>query len=458
MSTSAPSNPAQLTEDQKFDGPFHAYAITHSEWPTVAVLYFANVDACKQWWDLLTKAVKAGKLSSNMTESTVKKHSMQWYSWPSSRSPFDSLRDIEKLPDMAEVKGKWSFKCTIGSSDGGFPNLFAFQNENGWPRRQEYQYSVPATVPNQPAANTELLKTNAAILTALDRVNSTLESIQSNMESMRAANSTPGGANWTDGPNWKGGYESYEVVENAYRKAKELKDRGDDRSFSMIFAQLSMELRRKLLDLYTDSKSYDISLGLWSIASSVSTLAVLRSLARFIRALWVTLISSHFSPKLVPMARRKLMHVRELYFVSMGNTKSKPLAEALPAQPPNDTRKAPTSLHSRNTGPYQPCSLLAKKANVLIQAGFMEAPPDNKFQNDPAFSKRAIRVALPRSETGVVLLPARDWYYDIAESVEGFLPPANRFLDSIMEFWLNISARDYVDWLPFAPYIGCLNH
>ena len=108
--------------------------------------------------------------------------------------------------------------------------------------RQEFQYSVPAHLSSQ----TPETDTQAAILKALERMNDSLEAIQANLGSSRAISTTQQGANWDDGKVWGGGVASYAIVENAYQKAKELKDRGDTRSFSMIFAQLSMELRRKV--------------------------------------------------------------------------------------------------------------------------------------------------------------------------------------------------------------------
>ncbi len=95
-------------------------------------------------------------------------------------------------------------------------------------------------------------------------------------------------------------------------------------------------------------------------------------------------------------------------------------------------------------------------ADVLLQAGYKETPPNSRFDDDPEFSERAIRIVLSPSSTGVVLHPAQDWHYDLNESVQNFLPRLHKFLDSIIEFWLNISSRDYVDRLLFALYIGCL--
>jgi hypothetical protein len=95
-------------------------------------------------------------------------------------------------------------------------------------------------------------------------------------------------------------------------------------------------------------------------------------------------------------------------------------------------------------------------AKILLDSGYKEMPPETKFENDPEFSKRAIRIARHRSSTGVVLHSAREWYYQLDDGVQDFLPPLHSFLDSVIEFWLNISSQDYLDRLGFALYIGCL--
>jgi len=252
-----PSNPAQLTADEKFDGPFYAYVIASmggsstSDPPTTFICLFMNVDVCKEWWELILKNVKAAKFNNTsyacyIKEEHLKKQSMQWYSF-NSTNVVDSMRDIEKHAEMASVKGKWSYKYMRSDVAGGFPMMPFFQNDNGWPRRNEFQYNVPAVLPGQQPSSASSDSTNAAILTALERINNTLESMQGNMQTMSLANSaSSGGEGWVDGASGPGGQASYQVVENAFRKAKELKDRGDNRSFGMIFAQLSMELRRKV--------------------------------------------------------------------------------------------------------------------------------------------------------------------------------------------------------------------
>ena len=95
---------------------------------------------------------------------------------------------------------------------------------------------------------------------------------------------------------------------------------------------------------------------------------------------------------------------------------------------------------------------------ILLSNGYVKTPLEAKFEIDPEFSKQAIRINRNGSSTGVVLYSANDWYYqlDDDDGVQDFLPPLHRFLDSMIEFWLNISSQDYVDRLGFALYIGCL--
>lgn len=95
-------------------------------------------------------------------------------------------------------------------------------------------------------------------------------------------------------------------------------------------------------------------------------------------------------------------------------------------------------------------------AVILHAARYEETSSRPRFEHEPEFAERSLRLAHPSSELGVVLLPAQDWYYDLSQAVEHFLPPLNLFLDAMFDFWLNISSQDYVNRLRFALYIGCL--
>jgi hypothetical protein len=98
-------------------------------------------------------------------------------------------------------------------------------------------------------------------------------------------------------------------------------------------------------------------------------------------------------------------------------------------------------------------------AACLLELGYHLTSPEARFQHDPAFSKSSVRVKRtpPSTETGVVLLPAGDWYYAIQnQNPQNPLPPLHSFLDSVMEFWLNISSEDYIDRLESALYVAAL--
>ena len=117
------------------------------------------------------------------------------------------------------------------------------------------------------------------------------------------------------------------------------------------------------------------------------------------------------------------------------------------------------ALHGSNTQVWDLHLLVGDPhtaAKILLDSSYNETPAETRFENDPEFNKRAIRVARCRSSTGVVLHSATDWYYQLGNGVQDFLPPLHSFLDSMIEFWLNISSQDYVDRLGFALYIGCL--
>ncbi|QSZ29567.1 hypothetical protein DSL72_004082 [Monilinia vaccinii-corymbosi] len=117
------------------------------------------------------------------------------------------------------------------------------------------------------------------------------------------------------------------------------------------------------------------------------------------------------------------------------------------------------ALHGSNTGVWD-LRLLVEDPHIAAKAfldnGYEEIAPKASFQNDPEFSERAIRLTHKRSPTIIALHAAKDWYYQLDADMQDFLPPLDRFLDSMIEFWLNISAQDYDDRLRFALYIGCL--
>ncbi|TGO86559.1 hypothetical protein BPOR_0293g00060 [Botrytis porri] len=95
-------------------------------------------------------------------------------------------------------------------------------------------------------------------------------------------------------------------------------------------------------------------------------------------------------------------------------------------------------------------------AKVLLNNGYKETTPDYSFEDDPEFNERAIRLIHNPSSTIVMLHAVKEWYYQMDDSVQDFLPPLSSFLDSVIEFWLDISSQDYDHRLRFALYIGCL--
>lgn len=117
------------------------------------------------------------------------------------------------------------------------------------------------------------------------------------------------------------------------------------------------------------------------------------------------------------------------------------------------------ALHGSNTQVWDLHILvgdLAIASKALLGRGYTQSPPEAKFETELEFSERAIRHVHHQSSTAVVLHSTENWYYQLVDDIPDFLPPINSFLDSMIEFWLNISSRDYVDRLGFALYIGCL--
>ena len=92
-------------------------------------------------------------------------------------------------------------------------------------------------------------------------------------------------------------------------------------------------------------------------------------------------------------------------------------------------------------------------AKLLEQSGYRPKPRNDQFEDA---SELRVRMEHPFNGTAVVLLCAEDWYYDLKMTTEGFLPSLSAFLDAIMEYWLNISSKNYVTRLSFASYIGLL--
>jgi hypothetical protein len=94
-------------------------------------------------------------------------------------------------------------------------------------------------------------------------------------------------------------------------------------------------------------------------------------------------------------------------------------------------------------------------ATCLSKFGYQRTAPEARFQHYTYFTENSIHLTQSAStETAVTLLPAQDWFFDIRKSSQNPVPPLHSFLDSLMEFWLNISSKDYIERLEFALYIA----
>lgn len=114
-------------------------------------------------------------------------------------------------------------------------------------------------------------------------------------------------------------------------------------------------------------------------------------------------------------------------------------------------------LHRGNTsvwGLYVLVQDSQQAAGVLRATDYERISVQTRSKDQPEFAERSLRMARPLSETGVVLLPVQDWYYESDEDMEGFLPPLNVFLDSMLELWLDCSPYDCVERLGFTFYVS----
>lgn len=99
---------------------------------------------------------------------------------------------------------------------------------------------------------------------------------------------------------------------------------------------------------------------------------------------------------------------------------------------------------------------LNEAAVHLIAAGYTRTALPERCEHDPEFAERSVRLRWASAGIDIVLLPSRDWYFDLGQELDYFLPPLDLFLGSLFDFWLNISSQNYVQRLRFALYIGCL--
>jgi hypothetical protein len=142
------------------------------------------------------------------------------------------------------------------------------------------------------------------------------------------------------------------------------------------------------------------------------------------------------------------------------------------------------TLHGSNSMVWDLSLLVAdltSASDCLLRVGYHPLPPAPRFDFDPEFGKRGIRLALPKNasicpssrggvdqdaldiDTAVTLLLAQDWYFDLGRDINlkgpapwAFRPPLSSLLDALMSFWLHLSSIDYTSRLRFSLYIGVL--
>lgn len=118
------------------------------------------------------------------------------------------------------------------------------------------------------------------------------------------------------------------------------------------------------------------------------------------------------------------------------------------------------ALHGSNTIGWD-LALLVKDpleaATCLASFGYHQAAPEERFQYGQDITENSIRVIQSASkETAVTLLPAQHWYFDFQRQGQNSLPSLHTFLNSVMEFWLKLSSKDYSERLELALYIAGL--
>lgn len=98
----------------------------------------------------------------------------------------------------------------------------------------------------------------------------------------------------------------------------------------------------------------------------------------------------------------------------------------------------------------------APAAEVLQNFGYDLCTPCDRFSDDSVFYGKGLRLSHPSRDTTVVLYCANDWYFELEPTMQSTMPLLNEFIDALMEMWLNISLRDYVERVRFALHIASL--
>jgi hypothetical protein len=113
----------------------------------------------------------------------------------------------------------------------------------------------------------------------------------------------------------------------------------------------------------------------------------------------------------------------------------------------------------------------------LAESGFYRTKPNPRFRDIPQMSDRVPRLTqlpaanreksfgeiteLPEADDinapGVILLPAKQWRYNLPHTVAGiedFIPPLATFLDRLLELWMDIPESDSKLRMHIATHIG----
>jgi hypothetical protein len=94
-------------------------------------------------------------------------------------------------------------------------------------------------------------------------------------------------------------------------------------------------------------------------------------------------------------------------------------------------------------------------ARTLAEAGYKNTPLKIAFQGDVPSLLGGIRMAMPDRDpsTAVLLHRAKDWDCDLASPADNFIPPLEKFMDSIAGYWLSMSDEDFMNKDLLAEYV-----
>lgn len=124
------------------------------------------------------------------------------------------------------------------------------------------------------------------------------------------------------------------------------------------------------------------------------------------------------------------------------------------------------ALHGKSTGVsdlYLLVPDLRLGADLLIANGYEETEIPSRFPNDARSCRGGIRLkqAEDGPSRGVVLIDAEVWNYDLRETTEldtAPLPPLNKLLESLMQYWIELSEEEYSEKFAWAMSLATLIH